>query len=132
MEIFGIDNVFFTVGDMNQAVDFYGKLGFPIKFRSDAVEVTVLSLGKEQPGLLLKRMDIPPVEAKPESARFWVEVKDVPALAEEFKRKGIPIVRDLFKLPTGWLLEVSDPWGNVTGFTDYAFQPEYGRSDKKG
>lgn len=132
MELLGIDIVFYVVGDMNLAVDFYGKLGFGLKFRSDAVDVSVFSIGSEQPSLLLKRMDVPLAEAKPERARFWVEVVDVPALAEELKGKGIPFVQSPFKLPTGWLLEVKDPWGNVVGFMDYAFQPEFGRPRKKG
>ena len=32
-----------------------------------------------------------------------------------------------FLIPTGWAFEVTDPWGNVVGFTDYVERPEMGR-----
>jgi hypothetical protein len=30
-------------------------------------------------------------------------------------------------MPTGWLVEVMDPWENVIGFNDYHLQPQFGR-----
>lgn len=32
-------------------------------------------------------------------------------------------------MATGWTVEVTDPWGNVLGFTDYTKRPELGRRD---
>ena len=31
------------------------------------------------------------------------------------------------EVQTGWVVEVTDPWGNGVGLTDYKKQPEPGR-----
>jgi predicted enzyme related to lactoylglutathione lyase len=127
MHILGIDNVIFTVGDLNRAVTFYEKLGFLVKFRLDALDICVMTVGFELPGLVLKREPIPAQPLIPERARFWVEVPDTQKSLEEIKKSGISLVRKPLKLPTGLLVEVADPWGNVVGFTDHLAHPESGR-----
>ncbi len=42
--------------------------------------------------------------------RVWLEVLDAP-----------------FQVATGWTVEVTDPWGNTIGFTDYTTMPARGR-----
>jgi predicted enzyme related to lactoylglutathione lyase len=127
MDVLGIDNIIFTVGDLNQAVSFYKKLGFLVKFRLDALDICVMSVGFELPGLVLKKEDIPTQRLVPERARFWVEVPDTQRSLEELRKSGITLVREPQKLPTGLLVEVADPWGNVVGFTDHLAHPQYGR-----
>lgn len=127
MDILGFDNVIFTVGDLSQGASFYEKLGFRVKFRLDALDICVLSVGFELPGLVLKRMDIRPGFLNPERARFWVEVPDTQKVLEELKQAGIPLLRPPIQLPTGLLVEVADPWGNVVGYTDHLLMPHTGR-----
>ncbi len=131
MDILGIDNVIFTVGDLNRAVVFYEKIGFPIKFRLDALDICVMSVGFELPGLILKRAEVAQAPLNPERARFWVEVPDTQKTLKELKEKGISLVREPLPLPTGLLVEVADPWGNVVGFTDHLSLPETGRKKEK-
>jgi predicted enzyme related to lactoylglutathione lyase len=130
MDILGIDNVIFTVGDLNKAVTFYKKLGFLAKFRLDALDICVMAVGFESPGLVLKKENIPAQPLVPERARFWVEVPDTQRSLEVLKERGIDLVRAPLKLPTGLLVEVADPWGNVIGFTDHLAHPESGRPFK--
>jgi catechol 2,3-dioxygenase-like lactoylglutathione lyase family enzyme len=130
MDILGIDNVIFTVGDLNEAVAFYEKLGFPLKFRLDALGICVMTVGFELPGLVLKKSDIPAGSLNPERARFWVEVPDTQKSLVELKELGIALSREPLKLPTGLLIEVADRWGNVVGFTDHLAHPDSGRKAK--
>ncbi len=130
MDILGIDNIIFTVGDLNQAVIFYKKLGFSIKFRLDALDICVMSVGFELPGLVLKKEEISAQPLVPERARFWVEVPDTQRSLGVLKERGIDLLREPLKLPTGLLVEVADPWGNVVGFTDHLAHPESGRPVK--
>lgn len=108
--VLGVDNVLFGVGDLDDAIAFYTGLGLPLVFRME--EVALFRLGSEVPGLLVRRGD--PVGG----GRVWLEVPDARALSVA----GTP-----FPVATGWTVEVSDPWGNVLGFTDYTTMPERGR-----
>jgi predicted enzyme related to lactoylglutathione lyase len=131
MDILGVDNIIFTVGDLNTAVSFYEKLGFPVKFRLDALDICVMSIGFELPGLVLKRADNFVPASKEETARFWVEVPDTQKSLLELKKIGIKPIREPLNLPTGLLVEVADPWGNIVGFMDHLFMPQTGRKGQK-
>jgi catechol 2,3-dioxygenase-like lactoylglutathione lyase family enzyme len=109
--VLGVDNVLFAVGDLDAAVDFYTGLGLPLAFRLQ--EIALFRLGPETPGLLLRREDSPGG-----GGRVWLEVPDVNALST---------ADEPFRVATGWTVEVTDPWGNVVGFTDYTAMPERGR-----
>jgi len=50
--------------------------------------------------------------------RVWLEVLDARALS---------VAGALFQVATGWTVEVTDPWGNTIGFTDYITMPARGR-----
>src|SRR5437763_17195046 len=87
--LLGIDNVLFTVGDLDAAVDFYaGRLGLPLIFRLPEPGVALFGIGAETPGLLV-RVDQPghgsapggSVPAGPGSPRVWLEVRDARATA---------------------------------------------------
>ena len=129
MEVWGVDIIVFSVGDLTQAVQYYERMGLKLAFRSDQVGVLVFEIGAESPKLLLTKEG--PISAGPGAPRLWLEVSDVLAVAQELKEKGCRFVREPFQIPTGWLTEVADPWGNVIGFTDYATQPEFGRANKR-
>src|SRR5258708_25041392 len=130
MEILGIDNVIFPVGGMQQAVEFYEKLGFKLKFRVDALDVSVMAIGSESPNLLLKKETLPVSKAAPDRVRLWVEVPDVRTAVNELKAHQIPLVTEPLRLPARWAIEIADPWGNVVGFADHVFQPQFGRVNK--
>ncbi|WP_238016959.1 VOC family protein [Dactylosporangium sp. AC04546] len=120
IEVLGVDNVLFGVGDLDAAVDFYGgTLGLPLAFRLDEPGVALFRLGPETPGLLVRR------SGGPQRARVWLEVPDARAVAAE-------LGADPFRVATGWTVEVADLWGNVVGFTDYSTMPERGRSAVAG
>ncbi|HEY5039286.1 MAG TPA: VOC family protein [bacterium] len=130
MEILGIDNIIFPVGEMKQAVEFYEKLGFKLKFRVDTLDVSVMAIGSESPNLLLKKESMFAVKIASDRIRLWVEVPDVQVAAKELKTHQIPLVTKPLQLPAGWVIEVTDPWGNIVGFADHVLQPQYGRIKK--
>jgi catechol 2,3-dioxygenase-like lactoylglutathione lyase family enzyme len=122
--VLGIDNVLFTVGDLDAAVDFYaGRLGLPLVFRLDQPGIALFGLGGETPGLLVRR-GAP--DAGPGAPRLWLEVRDARATALAIANSGVA-TGEPFPVATGWTVEVADPWGNVLGFTDYTTMPERGR-----
>jgi catechol 2,3-dioxygenase-like lactoylglutathione lyase family enzyme len=123
MEILGIDNVLFAVGDLPAAVRFYTGLGLDLAFRRDDAGLALFRLGPEPPGLLVRRhRDGDPPAA---GGRVWLEVRDARATASELAGTaglGVP-----FAVATGWTVEVTDPYGNVVGFTDYQIRPSAAR-----
>jgi predicted enzyme related to lactoylglutathione lyase len=129
MRIWGVDLIIFNVGDLNEAVRFYETtLGFPVQFRSNEVGVAIFRLGSEFPKLMVTQEA--PLPSGVGAPRLWLEVSDTLAVAQELKEKGCRFVREPHHLPTGWLVEIADPWGNVIGFMDYVNEPEYGRAEK--
>lgn len=122
MEVLGIDNVLFAVDDLPAAVRFYAGLGLDLVFRRDDAGLALFRLGPEPPGLLVRRRrDGDP----PAAGRVWLEVRDARAAADELA--GTPGLGAPFPVATGWTVEVTDPSGNVVGFTDYHTMPERGR-----
>lgn len=114
IEVLGIDNVLHAVGDLEQAKAYYGgRLGLMLKFEVGAAGIALYKLGTEEPGLLLRRQD-------PSPPRVWLEVPNAAAAAGELQTQAREV-------QTGWVVEVTDPWGNVIGLTDYTKQPELGR-----
>jgi predicted enzyme related to lactoylglutathione lyase len=122
--VLGVDNVLFTVGDLDAAVDFYaGRLGLPLVFRLDEPGIALFGLGGETPGLLVRRGS---PDGGPGAPRLWLEVRDARATATAIANAGVN-TGEPFPVATGWTVEVADPWGNVLGFTDYTAMPERGR-----
>jgi predicted enzyme related to lactoylglutathione lyase len=122
----GIDNVLFTVGDLDTAVDFYaGQLCLPLAFRMDGSGIALFRLGDEPPGLLVRQG---PVTGAGEGLqRLWLEVADARATAKALADASVTILTEPFSTATGWTVEIADPWGNVVGFADYTTMPERGR-----
>ncbi|GIF67451.1 hypothetical protein Ais01nite_54860 [Asanoa ishikariensis] len=127
VDVLGIDNVLFSVGDLDAAVAFYtGTLGLDLAFRLDEPGMALFRLGAESPGLLVRRG---PVNGGGDGApRLWLEVADARATATALAAAGVPALGQPFPVATGWTVEVADPWGNVLGFTDYTTMPERGRA----
>ncbi|MEU0743673.1 VOC family protein [Streptomyces sp. NPDC006134] len=127
-ELLGFDNVLLPVGDLDQAVAFYERAGFPVAFRLDEAGIALLKVGGETPGLLLRAEEEfgrrPPLWPSP---RVWLEVPDARTAADALREAGIPPLDEPFPGATGWTVEFADPWGNVIGLTDYGKRPELGR-----
>jgi len=124
MKVLGIDNVFLQVGDLDEAVRFYGEvIGLPVHKRFDAMGMVLFAIGDETPGLGVGATEDP----VPGGSKLWFEVPDARAVAEELATYGVENVRPAFQIPTGWTVEVVDPWGNQLGFTDYTGMPALGR-----
>lgn len=127
-ELLGFDNVLLPVGDLGEAVEFYGRAGFTVGFRFDEAGIALLKAGGETPGILL-RLEHGLGQRPPAwpSARLWLEVPDARTAARKLADAGIAPLDEPFSGATGWTVEVADPWGNVLGFTDYTKRPELGR-----
>ena len=119
MEILGIDNIFFQVGNLEEAIRFYEALGFVLKFKIPRINAALFNIGNEEPGFMLFE------NKEPNPSRFWVEV--VSALeAQKMLSKGSMIETKA----TGLTFEVLDPWGNIIGFADYSKKKELARKIK--
>ena len=129
LDILGVDNVLFAVGDFARAREFYGnRLGLELKFEFDEVGILGFRLGPEEPGLVVRvQPDLAERSNDPASARVWLEVPDARAAGAQLIEAGLEPVGEAPEIPTGWMIEFADPWGNVVGLTDYVKQPERGR-----
>jgi predicted enzyme related to lactoylglutathione lyase len=127
-ELLGFDNVLLPVGDLGQAVGFYERAGFAVRFRLDEAGIALLAAGGGTPGIVLRVEEAlghrPPPWAAP---RLWLEVPDARTAARVLAAAGIPPIDEPFSTATGWTVEFADPWGNVLGLTDYSRRPELGR-----
>ncbi|MFI2643069.1 VOC family protein [Streptomyces sp. NPDC018610] len=127
-ELLGFDNVLLPVGDLDEAVRFYGRAGFEVAFRLDEAGIALLKVGGETPGILLRTEEALGHRTPPwPSPRLWLEVPDARAAARELTRAQIALLDEPAAVATGWTVEIADPWGNVLGFTDYTKRPELGR-----
>ncbi len=115
----GIDNVFFTVGDLSGGIAFYQRCGFRLKFSIDAAGLGQFAIGDEAPGLMLRRGE------GAGAGRLWVEVDDAETAGIALAALGIGT--HSLETATGVTVEATDPWGNVVGFADYSKRPELAR-----
>jgi len=128
--VLGIDNVLFTVGDLDAALAHYAeRLGLPVAFRVSDPPLALLRLGAEPPGLLLREdAGLPSAPPRPGAARLWLEVPDATVAAASLRAAGVAPLAEPFRVATGLVVEVADPWGNVVGLTDYSAAPHRGRA----
>lgn len=119
IDILGIDNVMFGVRDLDEAVSFYERIGFVVRFRVPAPPIALLAVGNERPGLLLRQ------EKTPTSGRFWVEVRDADAVRSVLAERGLQATA--VETATGRTVEVTDPSGNIVGYADYRKRAEFAR-----
>jgi catechol 2,3-dioxygenase-like lactoylglutathione lyase family enzyme len=128
MDILGVDNVLFAVGDVLQARTFYTDiLGLPESFAFPEAGIVGYKLGGEEPGLLI-RLD-PDLEPGPPltTPRLWLEVPDAHAAEQTLHARGVDPIGPVRELRTGFVIEIADPWGNVIGLTDYTLAPAMAR-----
>lgn len=119
MKLLGIDNVFFEVAELEAAIAFYQKLGFPLKFKIPQLPGALLKIGEEEPGLILHQV------AAPKPSKIWIEIENAHLakdLCEKLHIKGI-----LLETATGLTYEIEDPWKNKLGFADYSKKPGLAR-----
>ncbi|MBX7547356.1 VOC family protein [Streptomyces sp. NPDC004232] len=127
-ELLGFDNVLLPVGDLGEAVAFYERAGFGVRFRFDEAGIAQLRVGAETPGILLRVEEALMRRTPPwPSPRIWLEVPDARTAARRLTEAGIPPLDEAFRTVTGWTVEIADPWGNILGFTDYTKRRELGR-----
>ena len=127
MQILGVDNILFAVGDLTQARAFYEtQLGLPVKFVVAEAGLVAYRLGAEEPGLILRAQEIQPTPAR-DTPRVWFEVADARAAARQLEALGVAPLQQPWEVGTGWIVEIADPWGNVIGLTDYLKAPQKAR-----
>ncbi len=66
------------------------------------------------------------------SPRLWLEVPNARAAAAVLGDAGVDLLDEPRELRTGWVVELSDPWGNVIGLTDYLNDPARARQAAAG
>ncbi len=118
-ELRGVDNVLIEVGDVERARDHYRALGFVEKFAFSGL--VGFAIGDERPGLVVREVQGLAESDVAIGPHLWIEVADAAALAAHL---GIADIREI---RTGRVFEVTDPWGNTVGFTDYAHDPARAR-----
>jgi lactoylglutathione lyase len=103
----GINHVALEVGDIDEALDFYGRLfafelrgriGDKMAFLDAGDQFLALSAGRGRPG--------------DDSRHFGLVVDDMAAVREALRREGIAILR-------GRGLDFLDPWGNRVQVVQY-------------
>lgn len=124
IELLGIDNVLFDVGDLAAARAHYAALGLVERFVVPEAGIVMFAVGDERPGVLIRAHEDVAASA-PRGARIWLEVADARALAALIP---IPPLAEPFQVRTGWAVEYADAWGNVVGLTDYTRQPALARA----
>ncbi|HXG40772.1 MAG TPA: VOC family protein [Candidatus Limnocylindrales bacterium] len=120
MKLLGIDNVLFSVGDLDATIEHYRRLGFELRFRLPDPPIALFGIGPERPGLLIRAGETPG------GGQLWVEVPDATSAADELRAAGLAPAAPI-RTATGLTVEVADPWGNVVGFADYALRPPLAR-----
>ena len=127
MTVLGVDNIFLPVADLDRAVEFYRDvLGLPLTRRFDAIGTALFAIGPETPGLGVGVS----AQSPGPSNKVWLEVSDARETARELVAAGVTALAPPFEIPTGWVVEVRDPWGNIIGFTDYSNRPDLGRQSR--
>lgn len=119
IELLGIDNVMFHVGDLETAIPFYESCGFVLKFRVDEKQMALFDIGLEGPGLVIRTDEGSP------GGRLWVEVRNADETRQALLARGTASTR--IETATGVTCEISDPFGNRIGFADYSKRPELAR-----
>jgi lactoylglutathione lyase len=107
----GFNHVALEVGDIDEALDFYGRfLDFELQSRSE--NMAFIDLGDQFLALSKGRRQAPD-----DGRHFGLVVEDKSAVARTLEEMGVEIVSDRF-------LDFLDPWGNrieVIGYENIQF-----------
>lgn len=132
ISVLGIDNVLLAVGDLAEARAFYeGVLGLQVKFADEEHRIVGYAIGSEEPGLVVRESGAERQAPRP-TPKLWLEVPDVRLAAEALSAEGLRALVAPFEIPTGWVVEIADPWGNVIGLTDYVNMRSMARAAAAG
>jgi predicted enzyme related to lactoylglutathione lyase len=129
IDVRGIDNVLFAVGNFEEAERFYGQLlGLVTAFAFCEAGMVGYRLGEEEPGLMIREQPhLAPGPAR-ETPRLWPEVPDARASANVLAYAGVRLLDQPKEMRSGWwFVEFADPWGNVIDLTDYRNDPARAR-----
>jgi predicted enzyme related to lactoylglutathione lyase len=128
IDVRGIDNVLFAVGDLGEAERFYGGLlGLPTTFAFREAGIVGYRLGDEASGLMLREQPGLATGPARETPKVWLEVPDARAGADALAVGGVKPLDRPREMRSGWFVEVADPWGNVIGLADYTNEPARAR-----
>jgi catechol 2,3-dioxygenase-like lactoylglutathione lyase family enzyme len=102
----GINHVALEVGDLDEALEFYGSI-FDLRLRGREPGMAFVDMGDQFIALSAGRTD-PPDRAR----HFGLVVDDKAAVREALERAGVAI-------SPGRRLDFRDPWGNHVQVVDY-------------
>jgi lactoylglutathione lyase len=102
----GINHVALEVGDLEEALEFYGSI-FDVRLRGREPGMAFVDMGDQFIALSAGRTD-PPAAPR----HFGLVVDDKEAAREALKRAGVAIA-------PGRRLDFRDPWGNHVQVVDY-------------
>jgi lactoylglutathione lyase len=106
----GINHVVLEVGDLDQALEFYGGL-FEFKLRGKSDHNIFIDLGDQFIQLTLGRTQAPDTKR-----HFGLVVDDREAVRQAMERRGIKSINDR--------MNILDPWGNrieIVGYENVQF-----------
>src|SRR5262245_61566733 len=102
----GINHVALEVGDLDEALEFYGSI-FEVRLRGREPGMAFVDMGDQFIALSAGRTD------PPDGARhFGLVVDDKASVREALERAGVPSA-------PGRRLDFRDPWGNHVQVVDY-------------
>ena len=107
----GFNHVALEVGDIDEALEFYGAL-FDFKLRGKSNEMAFIDLGDQFIALQAGRR-----QAADDGRHFGLVVDDKEAVRQRLVERGIEIL-------SGRFLDFRDPWGNrieIVGYPDIQF-----------
>lgn len=114
------DNYFLPTNNMDEAIEFYKKIGLKEKFNFISCGMVAFSVGDEEPAIILK--DIKKFsEQKP---TIWFVVEDTQKEYKRLKEAGVTFLSKPFQIGTGVSVEFKDTFGNILGMTDYTVKED--------
>lgn len=119
------DQIFFEVGNIDDAICFYQSIGFILNFRIPKLRGVSLYRGASfyvaqgMPRLTLKQTD----HLEPS----WLGVEVGNAKNFEDRCGWNDINGELWETETGFTFQVKDPWNNKIDFIDYTKKPQLAR-----
>ena len=119
-----INALFLTTKNMNVMVDFYQRLGLPLKVSDHGGGLHAeCEMGEVHFALH------PPREGTPTQSRFSFHVPNLEEYCAELKDKGLVFMKDPAPHPFGGVIaELHDPDGNQVILTRWQSQEEYARN----
>ena len=109
--VVGFNHVALEVGDINEALEFYGNL-VDFELRSKSEDAAFIDLGDQFLALQKGRR-----QARDDGHHFGLVVSDKEAVRRALERMGIKIL-------SGRFLDFYDPWGNrveIVGYTNIQY-----------